>query len=430
MIRLDSHDRDFKKTLNANLRRKAYSDEVETKAAEVLAEIRLHGDKAVLKYAAMFDKASFKTAAACRVTDKELSAAFAQVSDGDKAAIQSMIDAVTDFAKRRIPKDWSKKVRKGVVLGERFVPMQRVAVYVPGGTAPLVSTVAHTASIAKAAGVPEIVALTPPRPDGSVNPHILCAMKLAGIQEIYKLGGIYAIGAVAYGTQTIRKVEKIVGPGNAWVTAAKKLVYGEVAIDMVAGPSEVMVIADRSANPEWVAADLLSQLEHGGGNLAILASPHAKLIRAVETALPKLAKTLSRHRELESGLESGCILIKTETLEEAADIASFVAPEHLELQCDDPESLLPRIRAAGAVFMGHFTPEPVGDFVAGPSHVLPTAGSACWFSGLAADAFFRRMSTLSYSEKALQREMSDLKRIADMEQLDAHKLSAVIRVES
>lgn len=429
MIILDTKAKGFAESLEGMLKRDAFSGDVETKTAKVLADIRVNGDNAIIKYAKQFDKAEFKSASEFKVTRAEITAAMRQVSKADRDAIKQMIEAVAVFAKCRKPRSWKTKVRRGVILGERFVPMDRVGVYIPGGTAPLVSTVAHTATIAKAAGVREVVAVTPPRADGSVNPHILCALKYAGVKEIYRLGGIYAIGALAYGTPTIPKVEKIVGPGNAWVTAAKKLVYGHVAIDMVAGPSEVMVVADRSARAEWVAADLLSQLEHGGGNLAILATPDAALIEKVQGELRRQMNLLERRAMLEEGMKDGCILIKTKSLTEAAAVASNVAPEHLELQVEEPEKLLKKITAAGAVFLGEWTPEPVGDFVAGPSHVLPTAGSARYFSGLATDAFYRRMSTLSYTERALRRELPTIERIADMELLDAHKRSAAIRIK-
>ncbi len=429
MIQLNTQDPQFKSQLKAATARGAFTAEIEKSAKSILDDVREHGNNAILKYLEKFDHVKLDEPSQLLVDTKEIKKACKLVSQEDKDAIKLAINGVMKFAKEGIPAEWSFKPRNGVLLGEQFAPMQRVAVYIPGGTAPLVSSVIHTAAIAKVAGVKEIVALTPPQADGSVNPYILTALHMIGVKEIYRMGGVYAIGAAAYGTETIEKVEKIVGPGNSWVTAAKKIVYGDVAIDMIAGPSEIMVIADESARPDWVAADLLSQLEHGGGNLAILATHVDGMIEQVEEQLVAQAKTLSREAQLIEGLKEGCILIQTRTAKESATVASMIAPEHLEVQCDKPESLLSYITAAGAIFLGHHTPEPVGDFVAGPSHVLPTAGSAHYFSGLGVESFFRRMSILRYSPRALSREMDAIKRLADMEGLDAHKRSATIRVE-
>lgn len=429
MIRLDTASPAFQSDLSASLCRQAYTPEIEQTVTEILADIRQNGDTAVLKYVNKFDHTHLTSPEQFRLTETEILNGYRAISAKDKVAIRTMMDSVATFARQNKPLNWRSRLRSGVVLGERFEPMQRVAIYIPGGTAPLVSTVAHTAMIANIAGVEEVVAFTPPRADGSIDPAILCALKIAGVKEVYRLGGVSAIGAAAYGTATIPKVEKIVGPGNAWVTAAKKCVFGEVAIDMIAGPSEVMVIADKTAHPEWIAADLLSQLEHGGGNHAILATPEADLIDAVSAAIPRLLTYLSRRDVIEEAMSRGMLLIKTRTLKEAADISNLIAPEHLELHCEVPDPLLPYIKAAGAIFCGEFTPEAVGDFVAGPSHVLPTAGSARWFSGLSVQSFTRRISIAQYTERALKRELNPLCRIADMEKLDAHRLSAAIRFE-
>jgi histidinol dehydrogenase len=277
--------------------------------------------------------------------------------------------------------------------------------------------------------VKEIAAVTPPRPDGTIHPAVLYAMHKAGVTEIYRLGGVYGIAAIAYGTPTIRKVEKIVGPGNAYVTAAKKIVYGEVALDMVAGPSEIMVIADSAANPEFIAADLLSQAEHGSGlEQAVLLCNDKLLIDEVEQAVNRQRRLLSRSTAIDKVINAGVFLIQVKNLEHAVEIANKYAPEHLELICKNPARLAKKIKAAGAIFLGEWTPEPIGDFCAGPSHVLPTAGSAKYFNGLSVESFIRRSSIIRYSRSALCREAPVAECFAAMEGLDAHGNSAAIRV--
>ena len=301
------------------------------------------------------------------------------------------------------------------MLGEQFSPMERVGVYIPGGTAPLVSTVIHTAGIASAAGVKEIVAVTPP----GTHPAVLYAMRLAGVTEIYRLGGVYGIAAL---------VEKIVGPGNAYVTAAKKLVFGKVAIDMVAGPSEIMVIADRTAPPEFIAADFLSQAEHGSGlEQSVLVTDSDEVIDAVEKEILKQKQALPRIATVDKVLDKGAFLIRVKDMDEAARIANSYAPEHLEIMTEMPEKVARNITAAGAIFLGPWTPEPAGDFCAGPSHVLPTAGSAKFFRGLGVDSFYRRSSIVRYSEEAIRREAWIIEEFAAMEGLAAHGKSGTIR---
>ena len=306
--------------------------------------------------------------------------------------------------------------------------MERVGCYIPGGTAPLVSTAIHTVAIARAAGVPSIVATTPVMKNGKVNPSTLYALKQAGATEVWKLGGAYAVAAMAYGTQTLKKVDKIVGPGNAYVAAAKKVVYGSVAIDMVAGPSEIMIVADSTANPAFAAADMLSQAEHGSGlEQAVLVADSGEFLDRVMEELKRQSATLPRLATVNRVLEHGTFLIESKDLEEAAEIASGYAPEHLELMCANPRALLPHIKAAGAIFLGPWTPEPAGDFTAGPSHVLPTAGTAKFFHGLSTMDFMRRSSILEYTEEALCKEIPAIECFASLEGLDAHGRSATIR---
>ncbi len=428
MKKLSYCQQDFEKSLLKLYRRPAYNAEIEPAVGEIIKAVKIEGDTAISRFAEKFDQVKL-SAKQFPVTKAEIAAATKQVSKTEKLAINQALTNIATFAQRQFPENWQFSPRSGVVVGERFRPMDRIGVYIPGGTAPLVSTVIHTAGIAKTAGVKEIVAVTPPRKDGTVHPAVLYAMKQAGVTEIYRLGGVYGIAAMAYGTKTIRKVEKIVGPGNAYVTAAKKLVYGEVALDMVAGPSEIMIIADKSANPEFIAADLLSQAEHGSGQeQAVLLCTDAEIIAAVEVALKNQRKTLSRSAAIDKVLATGVFLIEVNNLAQAAEIAGKYAPEHLELMCKNPERLADKIKSAGAIFMGEWTPEPIGDFCAGPSHVLPTAGSAKYFNGLSAECFFRRSSTISYTKTALIREAPVAECFAAMEGLDAHGNSAAIRV--
>ena len=420
---------DFEADLKKLYDRPSYPPEIEAQAAAIIADVKTEGDAALVRYAAKFDHAEL-TPAQFRVTGDEIAAAEKQLPARLKSAIRTALRQVRDFAKLTIPKGWTASPRPGVTLGEKFEPLDRVGVYIPGGTAPLVSTVLHTAGIAGAAKVKEIVAVTPPGRDGKVHPAVLYAMKLAGVTEIYRLGGVYGVAALACGTETIAKVEKIVGPGNAYVTAAKKLLYGQVAIDMVAGPSEILVIADETADPSFIAADLLSQAEHGSGlEQAVLVTTDKAMIDRVEAEFLRQKATLPRLATVDRVQEHGLFLIHTPDLDTAAAIASSYAPEHLEIQTARPEQVARKITAAGAMFLGKWTPEPVGDFCAGPSHVLPTASSARYFNGLETVSFFRRSSIVKYTEAAIRREVSMVEAFAEMEGLAAHGRSGTTRVK-
>ena len=424
---LDYRKSDFASELEVIYNRPSYPATIEDAVRNIVNNVRSEGDKALQRYALEFDKAEL-TPAEFKVSAAEIAAAEKSLDKSAKAAIKTALKNVQSFARLRIPKAWKKVVRKGVTLGEQFVPMERVGVYIPGGTAPLVSTVIHTAGIAKAAGVKEIVAVTPPGKDGKVHPAVLYAMKAAGVTEIYRLGGVYGIAAMAYGTETVPKVEKIVGPGNAYVTAAKKLVYGAVAIDMVAGPSEIMVIADETADPDKIAADMLSQAEHGSGlEQALTVTTDETMPEKILAALAERKSTLPRMATVDKVLEQGSWIIVVKDMAQAAEIAGKYAPEHLEICCKDARKVAKTIKAAGALFIGHWTPEPIGDFCAGPSHVLPTAGSAKFFSGLTVEGFFRRMSTVEYTEEAIQKEIAVAEKFAEMEGLAAHGRSASSR---
>ena len=343
------------------LSRPAFDPAAEAAAATLLAEIRNRGEPAILDAAHRFDGATL-TSATLRVTAAERAAATSAVPPAIRRAVAEAGRRVAAFARAGLRRNWRMSTRHGGSLGEQFVPLDRVGVYVPGGTAPLASTAIMTATLARVAGVPEIVACTPCGPSGQVNPVLLHALQIAGATEIYKVGGIQAIGLMAFGTRKIRPVQKIVGPGNAYVTAAKRQVFGYVAIDQVAGPSEIAVLADDAANPAWVAADLLSQAEHGSGHeRALLATDSPRLAQAVQAELEAQIPLLSRAALVRRVLPRGVLLVVTPDLAAAVELCNRFAPEHLELMVRQPRRLLPRLRAAGAIFVGGWTPEPAGD---------------------------------------------------------------------
>ena len=418
---------DYRKALEMLYNRPACPPEAEAAAASIIAEVRRDGDAAVCRFMKKFDSLEIAPER-FRVTEAEFEEAAGKVDLKAKEAISAALEHIRAFALHQLPKDWKFSPRSGVVLGEKFTPMDRVGCYIPGGTAPLVSTVLHTAGIASAAGVKEIVAATPPMKNGSIHAATLYALQCAGVKEVYRMGGAYAIAALACGTQTIRKVEKIVGPGNAYVAAAKKLVYGSVAIDMVAGPSEIMIVADAGADPAFIAADMLSQAEHGSGlEQAVLVTDNAELIDRVRAELAVQSPALSRNETVSRVLDRGVFFIEAPNLDEALDIASRYAPEHIELMFEGAEDRACDVKAAGAVFLGSWTPEPAGDFTAGPSHVLPTGGTAKFFHGLSAADFMRRSSIVQYTQTALMNEVDYIEKFAEMEWLDAHGRSGTIR---
>lgn len=420
-------DKDFQARLGQMLSREPFSPEIEAAAATIIDEVRRRGDEALCDFAEKFDHARL-TPSQFHLGDEEVDKACKSVSPEDREAIDMAVAHIQEFYSHTLPKDWSYSPRPGVVLGEQFHPLDIVGCYIPGGTAPLVSTVCHTVAIARTAGVKDIVVCTPPGGAKGIHPALLYACRAAGATAIYRLGGVYAIAAMAIGTATIPKVEKICGPGNAYVAAAKRRLYGEVALDLVAGPSEVLVIADDTANPVYLAADILSQAEHGSGReQAVLVSTDRRILDEAAREIVRQAALLKRQECVQKVLEDGLFLVEAADLEDAARIASLYAPEHLELQVADPKALAPKITAAGAIFMGEYTPEPVGDYIAGPSHVLPTGGTARFFNGLTGDAFFRRTSLLSYDREALLREQPALARLTAAEGLDAHGRSAAIR---
>lgn len=417
------------KTVEDFIHRDAILPEAEETARGALAEIRSRGDAAVCEFAAQFDGLKL-TAAKMAVTKAERMDAIERVDSDFKKAAGEALARIQKFAKAGLRKDWNILSPKGGMLGEQYQPYDRVGCYIPGGAAPLASTALMTVGIAKAAGVLEVVACTPAEKGGKVNPHVLYALDLAGATEIYRIGGIQAIGAMAYGTKTIKKVQKIVGPGGPYVTAAKRLVYGSVDLDMVAGPSEVAILADESASAKHIAADLLAQAEHGTGHeRALLVTVSPQLAYAVAEELPKQASDLDASEAVYRVLNNGTLIVIVDNLDIGMNLINDFAPEHLEIMCREPRIWLKKIKGAGAVFIGPWTPECAGDFVAGPSHVLPTGGTAAMFSGLTVDSFRRRTSYISFTRADLQDVLTHIDQFARVERLPAHGRSARIRFE-
>jgi len=411
------------------LQRPAFDEAAARSARKVLKAIRADGNAAVVKYAKQFDGVEL-TPGTLRVKRAEIARARDRVEPRIKDAIRESYKRVSTFARKGMKKDWQIPSPRGGTLGEQFKPLDRVGVYVPGGAAPLASTALMTATLAKVAGVPEIVGCTPCGPGKKVDPVLLYAMETAGVTEMYKVGGIQAIGLMAYGTQTISPVQKIVGPGGTYVTAAKRQVYGEVALDMVAGPSEIAILADETADVRYVAADLLSQAEHGTGHeKALLVTSSERIAKAVQEELETQAALLSRQECVREVMKRGMLLVVTPNLDEGMDLINEFAPEHLELIVREPKSWLKRVQRAGAVFVGAWSPESVGDFVAGPSHVLPTGGTAALFSGLTVDDFRRRSSFIAFTRADLYDVVPVIEAFGEIEGLDAHARSARIRFE-
>ena len=426
---LNFKDANFSADVSLICQRSVVDRELDRQVDEILGCVRQRGDEALIDYAKQFDHVELSVSDFL-VKRSEIEEAEAALSERSKQAIQRAYENVLTFSRKRVPQTWNFSPRQGVILGERYIPFSRIGAYIPGGQAPLASTVIHTITIAKAAGVPEIIVTTPVGASKKVDPAILYAASIGGATEIYRLGGVYAIGALAYGTDSIQPVEKIVGPGNAFVAAAKRKVYGHVALDLVAGPSEILIIADHDANPAFIAADMLAQGEHGSGHeIAVLLTDSDEVLRRVHQELHRQCNDLRRQHSIQSVLKNGTYLMRVRDLGQAIEFTNKFAPEHLEVLTQDPYNIVEKITTAGAIFIGAWTPEPVGDYVAGPSHVLPTTGAGRSFSGLTIDSFFRRISTVQYDERALAEESSIIEQFSRMENLDAHGRSVKIRFE-
>lgn len=405
--------------------RPAFPEEAEKAAAAVLADIRARGDVAVREAVAKFEGYKGRNL----VVTEDGAELAAKIPAKIRRAVADAHKRVKRFSIASLRKDWKMKTPRGGVEGEFFSAMDRVGVYVPGGTAPLASTSIMTVTLAKAAGVKEIVACTPAGKTGEVNPVLVYALRLAGATEIYRVGGIQAIGMMAFGTKTCRKVQKIAGPGNAFVTAAKRQVYGYVAIDQVAGPSEIAVLTDGSVDVRWIAADLLSQAEHGSGlEKSLCVCTSKKLAEAIRAEVLAQTETLSRKALVQRVIDrDGILIVVAKNVKSGLEVVNQFAPEHFEIMTKDALKVMKGVRSAGAIFAGPWTPESAGDFVAGPSHVLPTGGAANMFSGLTPDDFRRRHSFVSFTQADLKETRATIEAFAQIEGLDGHGRAATIR---
>lgn len=428
-MRIISHKaRGYAKAIESLNRRPEPASHVEKSVAAIIKAVKQRGDEALCTFARKFDKVDL-TAKTLRVSPAELRAAVKAVDARTEEIVAAASLNVTRFATKSMRRDWKMKNTQGAEVGEVFQPFERVGIYVPGGSAPLVSTSIMTVAIAKAAGVPEIVVCTPCGSDGSVNQALLYALKMAGATEIYKVGGAHAIAAMAWGTASIAPVTKIFGPGNSYVVEAKRQTFGVVAIDLLPGPSEVLILADKTGRPDWIAADLLAQAEHGGDSVAGLISNSKELIDNVKKALTKQLKTLSRQEQLQRSLKEGCFAVHVSTMNEGLKLVNNFAPEHVTLISKDEDRLIPKIKTAGAIFVGNESPVAAGDFLAGPSHTLPTGGAGKSFAGLTVDQFQRRTSIVRYTTQSIHKSAQIIEDFSALEGLDAHGRSATIRLE-
>ncbi len=400
----------------------------EDAVAAILEEVRLHKDEAVFSYTKKFDKAEI-TAENVLVTDEEIKEAYNQVDPTLITIIRKALVNIREFHQKQKQYSWFDSKPNGTILGQKVTPLQRVGVYVPGGKAVYPSSVLMNVVPAVVAGVEEIIMTTPPDITGKVYPTTLVAAREAGVHKIYKVGGAQAIAAMAYGTESIPKVDKIVGPGNIYVALAKKAVYGHVSIDSIAGPSEILVLADETANPRFVAADLLSQAEHDEMASAILVTTSEELAKEVSKEVDAFVEKLSRKAILEKSLENYGYILLAKNMQEAIDVTNEIASEHLEIVTKDPFNTMTKIKNAGAIFLGAYSSEPLGDYFAGPNHVLPTNGTAKFFSPLSVDDFIKKSSIISYSKEALEVVYQDIVAFAKAEQLTAHANSITVRFE-
>ena len=401
---------------------------IEQRTRVILEAVQTGGDEAVLAFTDKFDGAKL-IADQLAVTQAELMTASLEADESLRAAVAEAEGNIARFAKKSLRKNWQTKNSHGAMVGEKFDPFQRVGIYIPGGSAPLVSTALMTVTLAKVAGCKEIVVCTPCGKDGSINSALLFAARAAGATEIYRVGGAQAMAAMAYGTNTIRRVQKIFGPGNAYVSMAKRLLVGYVAIDLLAGPSDVLVLADDTANPKFAAADLLAQAEHGSTDHRVwLITTSSKLVKAVEKEIARQLPRLSRRALIQADLDQSGWLIQVKTLEDGIKLTNQLAPEHCEVMTRNPRKVSQGILTAGAVFLGHHSPTVLGDYVAGPSHTLPTGGAGASFAGLTVDQFQRRTSLVEYSRAALKKALPTVKKFAELEGLDAHGQSAEVRL--
>ena len=429
-MRIQKLNSDTKKNLLEDLLKRSPNNygQYEASVKEILDKVKEEKDAAVFAYTAKFDGAEL-TADTIEVTEAEIEEAYAQVDDTLLTVIRKAKDNIESYHAKQRQNSWFDSKPDGTILGQKITPLHRVGVYVPGGKAVYPSSVLMNVMPAKVAGVDEIIMVTPPGKNGKVSPNTLVAAKEAGVDKIYKVGGAQAIAALAYGTESIPKVDKIVGPGNIYVALAKKAVYGHVSIDSIAGPSEILVVADETANPRYVAADLLSQAEHDELASAILVTTSEKLAHEVSDQVDGFLKELSRADIISKSLDNYGYILLADTMEDVIDVANEIASEHLEIQTKNPFEVMTKIRNAGAIFIGEYASEPLGDYFAGPNHILPTNGTAKFFSPLSVDDFIKKSSIISYSREALQKVHKDIESLAKAEQLTAHANSIHVRFE-
>lgn len=411
------------KKIEATFGRKLSAEEV---VEEIVTAIRKEGNEAVFRYTKLIDGAEL-TAESMEVSEAEFDEAMAKADPLVVASIRKAIANVRSFHEEQLPKSWITYREKGAMLGQNVLPIERVGIYVPGGTASYPSSVIMNAVPAKVAGVSEIVMTVPPARDGSVNEYVLVAARLAGVTRVFKLGGAQAVGALAFGTETVPKVDKITGPGNIFVTLAKKAVYGHTDIDMLAGPSEILILADETADPVYVAADMLSQAEHDVLASSMVITTCSDLIPKIEEEVEVQLSKLPRQDIARASLEKNGMIVLASSREEAAEFANICAPEHLEVLMQDPFMMLPMLKNAGAIFLGAYSSEPLGDYLAGTNHVLPTGGTARFYSALNVETFMKKTSIIAYTQEALAGVSDDIIRLAEAEGLKAHANAIRVR---
>lgn len=427
MLFLDINDKNFDEQFDVILKRNEETPaEVTERVQEIIAAVRSRGDAALLEYTNRFDQLGLSDASDLEITAAEIDAAFEKLPADDLDALQLACDRVARFHEKQKTQTWISTEEPDILLGQKVTPLSRVGIYVPGGKASYPSSVIMNAVPARVAGVKEIIMVCP-TPRGEINPAVLAAARLSGVDRIFRVGGAQAVAALAYGTATIPRVDKITGPGNIYVATAKQLVFGQVGIDMIAGPSEILIINDGSGNPAHIAADLLSQAEHDELASSILITTDRCFGEQVQKELEEQLARLTRQTIARASWEKFGAIIVAGSLEEAAAFSNRISPEHLELAVDDPFGLMPLIENAGAIFMGHWTPEAAGDYLAGPNHTLPTSGTARFFSPLRVDDFVKTSSIISMTKQGLQRLGDRVVQIANMEGLEAHARSVSIR---
>ncbi len=429
-MRIQRLNEDTKKNLLEDLLKRSPNQygAYEERVASILREVKEKKDQAIFDFTKRFDGAEI-TAETIEVTEAEIAEAYALVDVSLLEVIRKAKENIRVYHEKQKQYSWFDSKPNGTMLGQKVTPLQRVGVYVPGGKAVYPSSVLMNVLPAKVAGVDEIIMVTPPGKDGKVNPNTLVAAKEAGADRIFKVGGAQAIAALAYGTESIPKVDKIVGPGNIYVALAKKAVYGHVSIDSIAGPSEILVVADETANPRYVAADLLSQAEHDELASAILVTTSEELAKQVSAQVDAFVEELSRTEIMKKSLDNYGYILIADTMDDVIDVANEIASEHLEIMTQNPYEVMMKIRNAGAIFVGEYSSEPLGDYFAGPNHILPTNGTAKFFSPLGVDDFIKKSSIISYSREALESVHLDIERFAEAEQLTAHANSIKVRFE-